>query len=79
MDDIYVFSTEQLKVLLSGCGFCGVSGIQLYGSQLDNNTTIRTLNKLVLEGVLLADDGKFVLKDEIKNIITVLTIFIALE
>lgn len=72
MDDIYVFSDEQLKVLLSGCGFSRISGIKLYSSEIDDNATIRTLNKLVLAGILFPTDGKFVLRDDIKSIITVL-------
>jgi hypothetical protein len=72
MSVIYNFTQNQLKVLLSGCGYSKVSGICLDNSKLDNATVLNTLNELTKMNFITSDGKAFFLDEKIKSIVSTL-------
>ncbi len=59
MFENYIFSHNQLKVLLLGCGYSHITGLWLNDLVLDNETVLMSLNRLSNDGMIISDGKKF--------------------
>ena len=64
----YIFSHNQLKVLLLGCGFSKIVGLNLDDSELDAETALEALNQLSNSGIISSDGNRFIGSKEAKLI-----------
>lgn len=67
--ETYIFTKDQLRVLLSGCGYKQIIGINPGQQKLTNQEVINEINELVKMGILISDGEKFIMNDNVNNII----------
>ncbi len=72
MGMIYSFSQNQLKVLLKGCGYSKVAGINIDSESLDNSIVLTALNELTRAGVVLSSQERFLVVDSVRDIVCTL-------
>ena len=68
MAENYIFSHNQLKALLLGCGYSGISGLSLDDSDFNEATAIEALNQLSNRGLIVSDGNRFLGSKEAKLI-----------
>ena len=72
MERIYSFTYDQLKVLLLGCGYNKVAGLNIANTTLENEQALNALNELSKSGFIFSDGESFEVDSEIKRIISCL-------
>lgn len=69
MEKLYCFSQDQLKVLLVGCGYEKVSGLNISAETLDNSTVLNVLNELTKAEFIRPVEDSFVAVNSVKEIV----------
>lgn len=69
MEKIYCFSQDQLKVLMVGCGYARVAGLNISAETLDNTTVLNALKGLTNAELIRPEVDSFVAVDSVKEII----------
>lgn len=68
MSESYIFSHNQLKVLVLGYGCSRIAGLKLNAAALDNEAALAALNQLSNEGIITSDGKRFFASDKVKLI-----------
>lgn len=68
MTENYLFSYDQLKVLLLGCGYSKIVGLNLGNSDLNGETALDALNQLSNSKMIVSDGNRFLASKEAKLI-----------
>lgn len=64
----YVFSHNQLKVLVLGCGYSHITGLYIDDSSVNNEVALKALNQLSNEGMITSDGKRFFASEQAKLI-----------
>ena len=67
MEKIYSFTSDQLKVLLVGCGYNKVAGLNIDSATLESEQALSSLNELSDVGFITSDSETFQVDSEIKK------------
>lgn len=68
MSENYIFSYDQLKVLVLGYGCSRITGLKLNSAALDNEAALIALNQLSNEGIITSDGKRFFASEQVKLI-----------